>query len=91
MGGMHRLISEPFYRKELVAGNLGEYIIARTSTHLTGSIGLTILGPEFHEIAQRVGDDAVDFSELEKACSVKDSLSMASLLRETLHALPLVC
>ncbi|KAG2748574.1 P-loop containing nucleoside triphosphate hydrolase protein [Suillus brevipes Sb2] len=73
MRGMHKLVSESHYRKELVAGNLGEYIVAR-----------------FHETAQRVGDDAVDFSELEETCSVKDSLSMVSLLRETLHALPLI-
>lgn len=74
MEGMCRLNDSNFHRKELVAGNLSEYIAA-----------------QFHESAARVGDDAVDFSDLlEQTCSVKDSLSMASILREIMHALPLV-
>jgi hypothetical protein len=52
---------------------------------------LTILKPEFHESAERIGDDAVDFSEAAQTCSVKDSLSMASILREVIYILPLVC
>ncbi|KAG2034311.1 P-loop containing nucleoside triphosphate hydrolase protein [Suillus americanus] len=73
MEGLYRLISDNLHRKELVAGNLGEYTAAR-----------------FHESAERVGDDAVNFSELEQTWSVKDSLSMTSILREIMHALPLI-
>ncbi|KAG1825440.1 uncharacterized protein BJ212DRAFT_1314024 [Suillus subaureus] len=71
MLGLYRLIENNFHRKELVAGNLSEYVAAR-----------------FHESAERIGDDAVDFSELEHTWSVKDSLSIASILREMMHALP---
>jgi len=71
MEGLYSLVNN--HRKELVAGNLGEYIAARV-----------------HESAERVGDDAVDFSELKRTYSVKDSLSMASILREIIHALPLI-
>lgn len=73
MHGLYQLISQGFYRKEVVAGNLGEHIVAR-----------------FRESAEHIGDDAVDFLELEETCSIKDSLSMASILREIIYALPLV-
>jgi ABC-type multidrug transport system fused ATPase/permease subunit len=73
MKGLYRVISSPLHRKELVAGNLGEYISA-----------------QFHESAERIGDDAVDFSEAAQTCSVKDSLSMASILREVIYILPLI-
>ncbi|KAG1889214.1 P-loop containing nucleoside triphosphate hydrolase protein [Suillus subluteus] len=81
MEGLYRLVD--YHRKELVAGNLDEYIAAR-------SLSLTVSRPGVHEFAERVGDDAVDFSELKETCSVKDSLSMAFILREIIHALPLI-
>jgi hypothetical protein len=89
MEGLYSLVNN--HRKELVAGNLGEYIAARTLAHLIGNLSLIVLRPGVHESAERVGDDAVDFSELKRTYSVKDSLSMASILREIIHALPLVC
>ncbi|KAG1759101.1 P-loop containing nucleoside triphosphate hydrolase protein [Suillus occidentalis] len=73
MRGLYSLVSQRGYRKELVAGNLGEQITAR-----------------FHESAERIGDDAVDFSDLEETYSVKDSISMTSIFREITYALPLI-
>ncbi|KAG1845091.1 P-loop containing nucleoside triphosphate hydrolase protein [Suillus subalutaceus] len=73
MKGLCQIVDEDFYRKELVAGNLGECIAAR-----------------FHESSKRVDDDAINVSELEQTCSVKDSLSMSSILREIIHILPLI-
>ncbi|KAG1845089.1 hypothetical protein DFJ58DRAFT_730940 [Suillus subalutaceus] len=59
------------YRKELVAGNISEYIAA-----------------QFCEFSQRIGDGAVQFPYLRRILSIKDSLSVVSILRETVHALP---
>lgn len=73
MRGLYNLVGDYMHRKELVAGNLGEYIAA-----------------QFHESAERIGDDAVDFPDLEQTYSVKDSLSMTSIFREITHALPLI-
>jgi hypothetical protein len=79
------------HRKELVAGNLGDHIAARALTHLTSSFSLTFLRPGFHESAERIGDDAVEFSDLEETYAVKDSMSMTTIFREITCALPLVC
>ncbi|KAG0703054.1 P-loop containing nucleoside triphosphate hydrolase protein, partial [Suillus ampliporus] len=71
MQGLKDLGNDPSHRKELVAGNLGEYITA-----------------QFHESAQRVGDDAGEFEDLHEAYSLKKHLSIASILREIMHELP---
>ncbi|OJA13412.1 hypothetical protein AZE42_05944 [Rhizopogon vesiculosus] len=71
MQGLKHLVNDPPHRKELVAGNLDEYVTT-----------------QFCEASQRVGDDAGDFHELSRAHSIKDSLSIASILREPLRELP---
>ncbi|KAG1809947.1 P-loop containing nucleoside triphosphate hydrolase protein [Suillus plorans] len=71
MQGLKILNQVSSHRKELVAGNLGEYITS-----------------QFHESAQRVGDDAGDFREVCEAYFMKKFPSITSILRETLDELP---
>lgn len=71
MQGLEKLVDEGSHRKELVAGNLSEYITA-----------------QFRKSAQRVGDDAGDFREVRHFHSVKQHLSVLSILRELVHELP---
>ncbi|KAG1845086.1 P-loop containing nucleoside triphosphate hydrolase protein [Suillus subalutaceus] len=71
MQGLKHLVDNPSHRKEVVAGNLGEYVTA-----------------QFRESAKRVGDDAGEFPELRRAHTIKDRLSIASILREPMRELP---
>ncbi|KAG1765412.1 P-loop containing nucleoside triphosphate hydrolase protein [Suillus occidentalis] len=71
MQGLKHLVDNPSHRKEIVAGNLGEYVTT-----------------QFRESAKRVGDDAGEFPELRRAHTIKDRLSIASILREPMRELP---
>ncbi|KAG1829492.1 P-loop containing nucleoside triphosphate hydrolase protein [Suillus variegatus] len=71
MQGLKHLVDNPSHRKEVVAGNLGEYVTA-----------------QFRESAKLVGDDAGEFPELRRAHTIKDRLSIASILREPMRELP---
>ncbi|KAG1825435.1 P-loop containing nucleoside triphosphate hydrolase protein [Suillus subaureus] len=71
MQGLRVLSDAPSHRKELVAGNLGEYITS-----------------QFCESAQRLGEDAGEFGEMYEAHSIRKRLSIASILRATMHELP---
>ncbi|KAG1825441.1 P-loop containing nucleoside triphosphate hydrolase protein [Suillus subaureus] len=71
MQGLKHLVDNPSHRKEVVAGNLSEYVTA-----------------QFRESAKRVGDDAGEFPELRRAHTIKDRLSIASILREPMRELP---
>ncbi|KAG1777294.1 P-loop containing nucleoside triphosphate hydrolase protein [Suillus placidus] len=71
MSALEQLALESAYRKELVTGNISEYITA-----------------QFCESSRRVGDDALEFSEVERVRSNQDCLSVVSILRETMHVLP---
>ncbi|KAG1777296.1 P-loop containing nucleoside triphosphate hydrolase protein [Suillus placidus] len=71
MQGLKHLVDNPSHRKEVVAGNLGEYVTA-----------------QFRESAKRVGDDAGEFPELRRAHTIKDRLSITSILREPMRELP---
>lgn len=73
MQGLKKLVNEGPHRKELVAGNLSEYITA-----------------QFRKSAQRVGDDAGDLRDIREFHSVKQQLSVLSILRELMHELPQV-
>ncbi|KAG2132379.1 P-loop containing nucleoside triphosphate hydrolase protein [Suillus clintonianus] len=56
-----------------------EVVTGNLSEHITA---------QFRESVQRVGGDAVDFIELDRILSIKDSLSAVHILRETMHMLP---
>ncbi|KAG1746811.1 P-loop containing nucleoside triphosphate hydrolase protein [Suillus lakei] len=71
MQGLTILSGAPSHRKELVAGNLGEYITS-----------------QFRESAQRLGDDAGEFNELDTARFTKKRLGITSILQATMHELP---
>jgi hypothetical protein len=51
---------------------------------------LTLLRPGFREYTQRLGKDAVEFPELNQCHSFKEYLSIAFILRGTMHVLPQV-
>jgi ABC-type multidrug transport system fused ATPase/permease subunit len=46
------------------------------------------IGARFREYTQRLGKDAVEFPELNQCHSFKEYLSIASILRGTMHVLP---
>jgi len=90
MEGLRNLATEPSHRKELVAGNIDEYITSRMSTYLPGESHLMCPEPEFRESAQRVGDDAGEFRVLHQIHSMKKRLSIVPILRDAMHELPQV-
>jgi hypothetical protein len=51
---------------------------------------LNLWRPGFHESAQHLGKDAVEFPELKQCRSFKEYLSIAFILQETMHVLPQV-
>jgi hypothetical protein len=90
MQGFKHLVNDPVHRKELVAGNLGEYISTRMYTCFASQPRFDVSRSEFCESAERVGDDAGDFYELHRADSFKDTFNIWSLLREPMNELPQV-
>ncbi|KAG2345399.1 P-loop containing nucleoside triphosphate hydrolase protein [Suillus weaverae] len=61
------------------------------STHrkelVTGNISEHITA-QFRESSRHVGNDAIEFLDLDKIRSIQDRLSVTSILRETMHVLP---